>query len=237
MIFHLIIIACLLLLFVYISYKSYEGFNTSYDQDKYSPNTDRPIPKALDGITTFLSPDSKGKCPPNYVRDTNDVNSLCHSPCNPGAKFYSVDGLVQGCSILNMYIKPTKKDDKIIMPFAADKKTRIVSPEPNGSCPTNLILDTKSGLCHTACEDPSQTFYGTIGCSALNTGYKQSQYGTTENPYPLANDEKTKYVSPTSNAKCPEGFILDHASGLCYTKCSSGIFDGQSVGTNIAGCR
>ena len=237
MIFHIIVIIILLVLFVYISYRSYEGFNTDYNQEKYSPNTDKPIPTALDKITTYVSPDVNGNCPPDYTRDRNDVDSLCHSPCKPGAKFYSVDGLVQGCSILELRLPPQIINNKPRGYFASDKKTSFFSPKPNGSCPENFKLDTKSGLCHTECEDSRATFYGPIGCSLLNTEYRQSRYGTTDEPYPVADDEYTKYVSPTSSATCPQGFILNHASGLCHTPCSSGTFSGDRSGMKITGCR
>ena len=223
-------------MFVYISYTSYEGFNTDYNQDKYSPYTDKPIPTARDKVTTYLSPDTNGNCPPDYTRDVNDVDSLCHSKCKPGAKFYSADGMVHGCSNLITFLPPIIKDDKIRGYFASDKKTSFLSPKPNGSCPENFTLDTKSGLCHTECEDSRATFYGAIGCSLLNTEYKQSKYGTKDEPYPVADDEKTKYVSPTSSATCPPKFILNHASGLCHTPCSSGTFVGERSGMNIPGC-
>ena len=237
MIYHLIVIILLLALFIYISYRSYEGFNTKYKQEKYSPNTDKPIPTALDKVTTYVSPDANGNCPPDYTRDRNDEDSLCHSACKSGGSFYSADGDVQGCSVLNMNFPAQKNNDKTIMHFASDKKTTFVSPKPNGACPDKFKLDVKSGLCHTACEDSRATFYGPIGCSLLNTDYQQSKYGTTDNPYLVATDEKTKYVSPTSSAECPTDFILDHKSGLCYTPCSSGTFNGQKNGTNIPGCR
>jgi len=237
MIFHIIVIIILLVMFVYISYTSYEGFNTSYNQEKYSPNTDKPIPTALDKTTTYVSPDVNGNCPPDYTRDRNNIDSLCHSKCKSGAKFYSVDGGVQGCSILEMRFPPKNNNGKTTMHFATDKKTSFVSPKSDGSCPENMKLDTNSGLCHTECEDSRATFYGVLGCSLLNTEYRQSKYGTSDDPYPVADDENTKYVSPTSSATCPPNFILNHASGLCHTKCSSGVFNGERTGTNIQGCR
>ena len=233
MIFNIIVIILLLVLFVYVSYTSYEVFNTSYKQSNYSPNTNKPVPVALDKVTTYLSPDTDGNCPGGYERDKNDINSLCHSKCLDEAKFYNVDGLIHGCSTLDTSYNATGNN----YPFAKDKKTNIVSPKPTGACPSNFKLDTKSGLCHTDCPDSTYTFYGDLGCLILNKEYSQTQYGTTDTPYLIAEDGKTRFVSPTSSGACPPDFMLDYASGLCYTACQSGTFYGTKSNSKIPGCR
>jgi hypothetical protein len=234
MLFHLITITILLVLFTYISYKSYEGFNATYSQSKYSPTTDIAIPKAPDG-TSYISPDKDGKCPGGFERDQSDVNSLCHAPCKMAdAKFYVPDGKPVGCSVLDMNYTMENEQYQ----FAKDKKTNIVSPQKDGSCPKNFKLDLKSGLCHTLCANGNQTFFGALGCMILNKDFSQTKYGSTDSPYPIAEDGNTRYVSPTPNAECPEGFSLDFESGLCYTTCTdSKTFNGKKSGTGIIGCQ
>jgi hypothetical protein len=234
MIFHLIIIAILLFLFIYISYVSVEKFNTSYKQSNYSPNTNEPIPIALDKVTKYLSPDLNGDCPSFYQRDKNDENSLCHSQCYEDAKFYNVDGYIHGCVVLNTQFPPKKDGGSSI---AKDKKTRIISPESNGSCPKDFTLDVSSGLCYYPCADSTKTFYGELGCLILNKEYPQTKYGTSSIPFPLADDGKTQYVSPTPDAKCPENFKIDIPSGLCHIDCSFGMFNGDKYGSTIVGCK
>jgi hypothetical protein len=233
MLFHLISITFLLVVFTYISYNSYEGFNTKYDQKKYSPNTDIYIPKTKDG-TRYLSPDINGKCPGEFERDQSDVNSLCHTPCRVAdAKFYVVNDEVIGCSVLDMNYGMKGGNYRI----AKDEKTKIVSPQPDGSCPKNFKLDTKSGLCHIPCENSRHTFYGAFGCMLLNTDYPQTKYGTSDEPYPIAEDGVTRYVSPTSKIECPDDFLLDYENGVCHSVCPKGtFFDGKRSGLSIVGC-
>lgn len=214
-------------------YKTYEGFNTDYPQKKYSPSTDKPIPSALDG-TSYISPDSNGDCPSGFERDETDPNSLCHGGCNQG-KFYNVDKNVYGCVILNNDY-PQQNYSSASYPFAQDKKTNIVSPNIDATCPKYFNLDIRSGLCYTTCKE-GQTFYGEIGCALLNTQYSQTEYDGSNNPYPIAEDGNTKFVSPTSNALCPKNFSLDYSSGLCYTECPTGTkFNGNKSGSSIIGC-
>ena len=233
MIFHIIVIIILLALFIYISYRSYEDFNVQYKQSNYTPNTNIPVPVALDNTTTYLSPDNNGRCPEGYDRDTRDTNSLCHSPCKGNAKFYNVDGYVYGCVVLDTSYNQQKN-----APFALakDKKTNIVSPRPNGACPKNFKLDTKSGLCYTECLDNTYKFYGDLGCIVLNKDYPQSQYGGNETPYPLTEDGNNLIVSPTSTGECPDGFKLELGSGLCHTPCDKGSFVGTKTAAGIKGC-
>lgn len=232
MIFHSTVIIILLLLFIYISYISYEGFNTAYKQSNYSPNTNTPIPIARDKVTKYLSPNEDGNCPGGYERNKNDVNSLCHTKCKEDAKFYNVQGLIHGCVILDKSYNATNNT----YPFAKDKKTYIVSPKPDGSCPKNFILDTTSGICHTPCLD-TYTFYGNLGCLLLNKEYPQTQFSSNDTPYPSTEDGNNLIISPTSNAVCPEGFNLDYESGLCHTPCEKGQFYGTKSGSKVIGCR
>jgi len=241
MIFHIIAIIILLLLFVYISYRSYEGFNTSYKQSNYTPNTNIPLPLAADKVTNYLSPDKDGNCPGGYERDKNNVNSLCHTKCKEDAKFYVLDDVVHGCVILNTSYNVKDKLDASnnvnTYPYAKDNKTNIVSPKPNGSCPKNFKLDTRSGFCHTECIDNTYTFYGDLGCLIFNKEYPQTEFGNNDKEYPTTEDGNNLIVSPTSSGVCPEGFNLDYASGLCHTPCEKGTFYGTKSGSKVTGCR
>jgi hypothetical protein len=238
---HVIIIFVLLFLFLGITYKTYErfegfneGFNTDFPRENYSPRTKIPIPVAMDG-TPYMSPNSDGDCPIGYTRDKNDENSLCHGGCEQG-KFYNVDENIYGCVVLNNDYPRDNYPDKDY-PFAYDKKTNIVSPTSNARCPYNFKLDIRSGLCHTRCSNDDQTFYGKYGCAAINKNYPQTEYDGSNNPYPVANDNVTKYVSPSTNLYCPSGFKFDYESGLCYTDCSGGTkFSGKQSGSTIPGC-
>lgn len=213
--------------------KTYEGFNTDFPQSRYSPSTKTPIPTALDG-TPYLSPDSNGNCPSSFERNTNDSNSLCHPSCKEG-EFYYNDSTVYGCVLLNKDY-PQTKYSKENYPFAEDQTTNIVSPTIDAKCPTYFDLDIKSGLCYTKCNGENK-FYGKAGCVKLNTNYLQTSYDGSNNPYPIAADGTTTYVSPTSNAICPEKYSLDYKSGLCHTECPSGTkFDGKKSGSTIVGC-
>ena len=229
MLFYTVILA-FALLFLFL-YKSYEGFNVDYPQEKYVPYTDLPIPTAQDG-TLYISPDSNGSCPIGFERD-NYTNSLCHKKCKEG-KFYVENESVYGCIPINIDYPQENYDSNY--PFAEDKKTYIVSHK-NAKCPDNFVLDTTSGLCHTVCPT-GQSFYGKYGCVKLNTNYSQTTYDGSNNVYPISEDGYTTFVSPTSTAKCPEGenFVLDYQSGLCHTKCESGIFNGKRSGSSIIGC-
>jgi len=213
-------------------YKQLEGFNTDYPQSRYKPSTSTPIPTALDG-TPYLSPDKTGACPSDYQRDETNPNSLCHAPCKEG-KFYKTEGHTYGCVLLNTDY-PQSNYSKATYPFAQDTKTNIVSPSIDAICPKYFDLDLRSGLCYTKCKE-GETFYGEVGCAKLNTYYPQSSYDGT-NPQPTAADGTTKYVSPTSTAKCPKNFVLDYTSGLCHTECPSGTkFNGNKSGSSIIGC-
>jgi len=208
-----------------------EGFNNEYPESKYSPNTELHLPMALDG-KTYVSPDSNGKCPEGMERDINDIDSLCNGGCDQG-KFYKVDDVVYGCMLLNKDYPQIKYPKHIL---ADDKKTFYVSPTVDARCPKFFNLDTKTGLCHTKCGE-NEKFYGTLGCALLNTAYSQSQYDGSDNKYPYAEDNITQFVSPTSTAVCPNGFVLDYSNGLCHTKCPSGTkFNGEPSGSSIIGC-
>lgn len=220
--------------FIIITYKTYEGFNSDYPQKKYSPSTDKPIPNALDG-TRYISPDSNGDCPSGFERDQSKSESLCHAPCEKGS-FYNVDNKIYGCVLLNKKY-PQEKYSTETYPYAEDKKTNIVSPSIDGRCPKFFELDIKTGLCHTKC-NKEEMFYGNIGCLKINTNYSQTNYDGSRNPYPIAEDSKTKYVSPTSSALCPKKFSLDYISGLCYTDCPAATkFNGTKSGSSIIGCQ
>jgi len=229
----IIIIIILFVLFVLFGLFAYtEGFNNEYPESNYTPNTELQFPMALDGKTTYVSPDSKGNCPEGMKRDINDIDSLCNGGCDQG-KFYKADDIVYGCMLLNKDY-PQIKYPKYIL--ADDKKTYYVSPTIDARCPKLFNLDTKTGLCHTKCGEKEQ-FYGTLGCSLLNTNYSQGQYDGSNNPYLYAEDNITQFVSPTSTAVCPKGFVLDYSSGLCHTKCPSGKkFNSETSGSSIIGC-
>jgi hypothetical protein len=218
--------------------KNYEGFNTDFPQTRYKPYKSTPIPIARDG-TSFLSPDIDGNCPSGFERDKTNTNSLCHAVCKEGKFYYddsTVGGKPYGCVVLNTEY-PQTNYSKATYPFAKDQKTNIVSPNIDATCPNMFDLDLTSGLCYTNCPTDKK-FYGQVGCVKLNTSYLQSNYtGTEDNPYPIAADQKTEYVSPTSNAECPNGFTLDYPSGLCYTTCRAGTkFNGDRSGSTIVGC-
>lgn len=229
------IIFLLLLLFVttiFINFQfNKEGFNSDYPQSNYVPSTDSPIPTAMDG-TAYLSPNSNGDCPKGFQRNINDPESLCHGGCKEG-KFYKVDDNIYGCVKLNQKYPQIKYQDYLL---AYDKKTYYVSPTTEATCPKIFNLDTTTGLCHTKCKN-DEKFYGEIGCAKLNTAYSQTQYDGSDNPYPLAQDSITNFVSPTSMALCPKGFSLDYSSGLCHNKCPPGKkFNGEVSGSSIIGC-
>jgi len=226
----ILIIILLFILFVLFIYTR-EGFNNEYPQSNYSPNSEEPLPVALDG-TTYVSPDSNGKCPKGMVRDISDKESLCNGGCDQG-KFYKLDKTVYGCLLLNTDYPQMRYPKNIL---ADDKKTYYVSPTVDAECPRMFNLDKKTGLCHTKCKE-NEKFYGNIGCILLNTKYSQSKYDGSDNPYPYTEDKITQFVSPTSNALCPKGFYLDYSSGLCYTKCPSGKkFNSEMSGESIIGC-
>jgi len=234
MILHLIIIFLLFIIFVLLCYKTYENFNVDYPQKKYSPNTDKPLPTAIDG-STYMSPNENGNCPDGFERNMKDDNSLCHPPCKFG-KFYTGNNQIYGCLDLNTKYNP-EDYSKGSYPYAKDKKTSIISPTPKAECPSNFELDIKSGLCHTKCPENS-TFFGDMGCLILNTKFSQSEYDGSNNPYILAQDQKTKIVSPTSSAMCPSGFILDYTSGLCHKQCPDRTtFNGTVSGDSVVGCQ
>ena len=232
---HIIIIIVLLCLFIIITYKTYEGFNIDYPEKFYTPSTDEAIPIALDGITSYMSPNSKGDCISGFQRDRNNDNSLCHSGCKPGYNFYHVDNKVYGCVQLNRdYLGNYSSNN---YPLAEDKKTNIVSPNIDGSCPNYFDLDIKSGLCHSKCKNYTQRFYGKVGCIKLNTNYSQSKYNGGDKPYPTAEDGTTQFVSPNSSGKCSNNFVLDYIKGLCHTPCHYGkTFNGDNMGASIVGC-
>ena len=233
---HIIIIFVLLCIFIMITYKTYEGFNIDYPQNHYSPSTDKPIPTALDRITSYMSPDSAGECISGFQRDKTNENSLCHSQCKENEKFYHVNKNVYGCLILNKEYSQEKYSSSNY-PLAEDKKTNIVSPNIDGTCPNYFNLDIKSGLCYTKCTNDAQTFYGKVGCVKLNTEYSQSKYDGTANPYPIAEDGNTRFVSPNSSGICPTNFFLDYSKGLCHNECQSGKkFNGDKSGSSIIGC-
>lgn len=235
MLLNIFIIIILFILFLWLSYKSYEGFNNQYPQRKYTPSTNIPIPTALDG-TSYMSPDSNGDCPSGFKRDITDENSLCNGGCSKG-KFYHVDDQVYGCVTLNTDYPQSDYDSNSLFPFADDKKTNIVSPTSTAKCPDKFVLDIRSGLCHTQCPNDKQKFYGQKGCIILNNNWSQTQYDGSDNPYLIAEDKKTKFVSPTSTAKCPKNFNLDYTSGICHTECRSGTkFNGEKSGSIIIGC-
>ena len=239
---HFSSISILLLLFLvcifiaynrYNSYKLNEGFNTDYPQKNYIPSTQDPIPSTPDG-TSYMSPDVNGLCPSGFERDMNNVNSLCHTPCTTG-DFYNVDNTIYGCVKLNDAYPQNAHGNSF--PFAKDNKTNIISPTIDAKCPKNFILDTKSGLCHTKCNE-EKIFYGELGCLLLNTEYSQTTYDGSNNPYLISEDTTTKYVSPTSSGICPKGFVLDYPSGLCYTQCESNKkFSATKTSKSIIGCR
>jgi hypothetical protein len=229
-----IFILFILFIFIFmIGIKTYEGFNSDFPQSRYSPSTTTPIPTALDG-TPYLSPDKNGNCPSEFERDQSNPESLCHGVCKQG-NFYYKDNKAYGCVLLNKDY-PQTNYSKENFPFAKDQKTNIVSPTIDATCPKYFDLDLKSGLCYTKCNGDT-TFYGEVGCLKLNTKYSQTIYDASKNPYPIAADNETKYVSPTSSAKCPDDFSLDYKSGLCYTECPSGKkFSGDKSGSTIVGC-
>lgn len=229
----IIILIVYLMIFIYGLIKTYEGFNTDYPQSRYKPSTTTAIPTALDG-TPYISPDKSGSCPTDFERDESNVNSLCHAECKKG-KFYHTDNKVYGCVSLNTDY-PQSNYSKENYPFAKDTKTNIVSPTIDAKCPKYFDLDLNSGLCYNKCKDDLK-FYGEIGCVKLNTTYSQNTYNGDSTPYPIAADNETKYVSPTSNAICPDKFSLDYSSGLCHTACPSDKkFNGSNSGTTIVGC-
>ena len=236
----MLFIIFILFVFMFGLIKTYEGFNTDYPQSRYSPSTKTPIPTALDG-TPYLSPDTNGNCPSTFERNKTESNSLCHASCKEG-DFYYDDDQVYGCVLLNN-LYPQTKYSKENYPFAEDKKTNIVSPTIDAKCPKYFDLDIRSGLCHTKCSEGNK-FYGQAGCALLNTNYLQTTYDgsdnvhdASDNPYPIAADGTTTYISPTSNAICPKNYSLDYNSGLCHTECPSGTkFDGKKSGSNIIGC-
>lgn len=238
----------ILLIFIFKENKIFEGlseYNTDFPQINYSPNNDNPIPTALDG-TAYISPDSTGQCPKGFERDQSDINSLCHGKCKPGQNFYKLDSTVYGCVALNRDYdqKNYSPSNNKPYPIADDTKTSYVSPNLDAKCPVHFKLDTKSGLCHTACTN-KQLFYGmnpysksVIGCTLISTAYPQTQYDGSDNHYPITNDGTTQYVSPTSNALCPKNFVLDYPSGLCHTQCKDNKkFNGDKSGNSIIGCQ
>jgi hypothetical protein len=227
------IVVILIFIFLCLVYKTYEGFNSDYPQSRYKPATDTAMPTALDG-TPYVSPDKNGLCPSEFERDENNPNSLCHASCKEG-KFYNSDTKVYGCVLLNTAY-PQGNYSNETYPVAKDSKTKIVSPTIDAKCPKYFDLDLRSGLCYTKCNDDYK-FYGEAGCAKLNTSYSQNNYDDIENPYPIAADGTTKYVSPTSTVTCPNKFSLDYSSGICHTECPSGTkFDGKKSGSTITGC-
>jgi hypothetical protein len=231
----IVFLLIILIIFCILLSKTYEGFNNKYPQKKYKPSTNTPIPTALDG-TSYMSPDANGDCPSGFERDITDEKSLCNGGCKQG-KFYSVEDTVYGCVLLNTKYSQSEYSGSNY-PFANDKKTMIISPTSEAKCPNNFKLDIKSGLCHTECEE-NNLFYGEMGCALLNTKYSQTQYDGSDNPYLIAEDTKTQFVSPTSLGKCPKNFVFDYPSGLCYTACKSGRkFNGNKSGSgnSVLGC-
>lgn len=229
----IIILLVYIIIFIYGLIKTYEGFNTDFPQSRYKPTTSTPIPVALDG-TPYLSPKNNGECPTDFQRDESDPNSLCHAKCKNG-KFYYDDTKVYGCVSLNTSY-PQSNYSKENYPFAKDSKTNIISPTVDAKCPKYFELDLKSGLCYNKCKG-EQKFYGEAGCVKLNTSYSQNTYDGSSNHYPTAADGETNYVSPTSTATCPDTFLLDYSSGLCYTECPSGTkFSGDRSGSTVVGC-
>ncbi len=230
---YIIAVALFLFLFLCFLYKTYEGFNSDYPQSRYKPSTTTAIPTALDG-TPYISPNKDGSCPPDFVRDQTETNSLCHISCKEG-KFYNTDKKVYGCVLLNTEY-PQTNYSSASYPLAKDNKTNIVSPTIDAKCPNYFNLDLRSGLCYTKCKE-DYTFYGEVGCAKLNTSYLQHAYDGSDNPYPIAGDGETKYVSPTTTAICPDNFSLDYSSGICHTECPSGTkFNGKKSGSTIVGC-
>ena len=234
-----VIVIIFLIGFIVSLIKKYEGFNTDFPQSRYKPYKSTPIPTARDG-TSFLSPDIDGNCPSGFDRDKTNPDSLCHAKCAQGKFYYNDDELFNkpyGCVILNTSY-PQTNYSKASYPFAQDNKTNIISPDIDAKCPSYFDLDLRSGLCYTKCPIIEQKFYGEIGCIKLNTTYSQADYtGSPDNPYPIAADKNTTYVSPTSNAECPDEYILDYPSGLCHSPCPKGTkFNGDKSGTTIVGC-
>jgi hypothetical protein len=232
-----IMLFIIFLLFIFIiGFKTYEGFNTDFPQSRYKPYKTTAIPTAMDG-TPYLSPDENGNCPNGFQRNKSNPNSLCHGVCKTGDFYYDdskVFSNAYGCVKLNTSY-PQKNYSSATYPFAKDGKTNIVSPTIDAKCPNYFDLDLISGLCYTKC-DVDHKFYGNIGCVKLNTTYPQSNYDD-KNPYPIAADQQTKYVSPTSNAICPNGFMLDYKSGLCHSPCPSNKkFNGERSELTIVGC-
>lgn len=231
MLLNIIIIIVLALLFFYV-YQTYEGYNSTYPMKSYKPNTDTPIPTALDG-TSFLSPDSEGNCPDGFQRDQKNENSLCHIPCKKGM-FHYVGEYIYGCVLLNTEFPQGNYNGNY--PLALDNKTNIVSPNIDATCPEKYRLDVKSGLCYSPCPN-NKKFYGMNGCILMNVDYSQGSYDGSDNPYILTQDGKTNFVSPTSSATCPKGFILNHEYGLCHNPCPSGKkFNGTKSGSSFVGC-
>ena len=228
----IIIILLFLLFLLFGSFAYIEGFNDKHPEKKYIPYTDVPIPTAIDG-TPYLSPYSNGNCPEGMVRNMNDPDSLCNRECKQG-EFYKVDDIMYGCLSLNKDYLQINHPTYVL---ADDEKTYFVSPTVDAVCPKLFNLDTTSGLCHTKCGE-NEKFYGKLGCISLNTKYPQSKYyDLSKNPLPYAEDNTTQFTSPTSNAECLKGFILDYSSGLCHTKCRPNKkFNGQESGTSILGC-
>jgi hypothetical protein len=229
----LILFLLILLFFLFFVYKTYEGFNSEYPQSRYKPSTTTAMPTALDG-TPYVSPDKNGACPSDFERDQTNPKSLCHAVCKEG-KFYHIDNKVYGCVLLNTAY-PQTNYSTATYPYAKDNKTNIVSPTIDAKCPNYFDLDLRSGLCYTKCNG-DDIFYGEAGCAKLNTKYLQTIYDGSDNPYPIAADGTTKYISPTSTASCPNKFSLDYSSGICHTECPSGTkFNGKNSGSTIIGC-
>ena len=109
-------------------------------------------------------------------------------------------------------------NSELQLPMALDGTT-YVSPDSEGNCPEGMQRDLTDidSLCNGGCKQGK--FYRVddtvYGCILLNKDYPQHKYPKNI----LADDKKTYYVSPTSDARCPKFFDLDTKSGLCHTKC------------------
>lgn len=121
--------------------------NKLYPQTKYSKEN---YPFAEDQKTNIISPTIDAKCPKYFDLDIR--SGLCHTKCNEENKFYGK----AGCAKLNTnYLQTTYDGTNNPYPITSDGTTTYVSPTSNAICPTNFVLDYKSGLCHTEC--PSGT--------------------------------------------------------------------------------
>lgn len=130
--------------------------NTEYPQKNYSKST---YPFAKDGKTSIVSPTIDAKCPQSFELDIS--SGLCYTKCDVGFNFY---GKI-GCVKLNTSYPQKSYNDKNPIPTAEDGTTRYVSPSSTAICPSNFLLDYRSGLCHTQCP-PGKKFSGDqTGCN------------------------------------------------------------------------